>query len=367
MRKSWFLSVAVCTLAVAIACSKHSSTPTSPTSATAANASANADGSTLKSSAPTPQSPVNNARPEGIGGVTLTVINAGIKYAPGAPVQFTYRFQVFNAAGAMVYQALTPSGATTTSHLVTAQLEGDQAYSWQARVEWQGEPWPWSPRATFIAPQTNGYIRGNELYDPLINGKSIGNVHGSPTFVPGVGLKFNGFTDYVDYQLQQTLTEGEFSVLITGMPGNTDGDKTKLISMGSDYDDIITNERRMTLEKRGDPPGVVAWRFITHDDQVDTEGAERQEVNFNPSLTYFIQASWRNNRFNVLIREGGVGGRQVYNVGKSFKGRAYDHNPHIIYLGAPVGRSGETAASVNEMTIRQVWVSARERPGAANQ
>jgi hypothetical protein len=366
MRKSCLLSVAVCTLAAAIACSKQSSTPASPTSTTAANTAANPDGSTLKSSAPTPQAPINNARPDGPD-ITLRVANAGIKYGTGPGVAFSYRFQVFNAANALVYNAITPGGATTTAHTVTTPLEGDQAYSWQARVEFQGEPGPWSPRATFIAPQTGGYIRGNELYDPLINGKTIGNRHGPLTFTPGVGVTLESQLSYIDYRLDATLNEGEFSMLVTNMPTNTDGDKTKLFAMGQGYDDIVTNERRMTVEKRGDPAGVVAWRFITHDDQVDAEGAERRVVEFNPSLVYLFKATWRNNRFGLEIREGGVGGRTIYNLSKGFNGRPYDPNPHIIYVGAPVGRSGESAASVDHATIRQVWVSGRERPAFASQ
>jgi hypothetical protein len=362
--KDFYLPVAVCALAVVVACSKQSSSPTSPSSTSPASSAANADGSKLKSSAPTPQSPVNNARPEGPN-VVLSVVNAGAKYQ-GDGVQFTYRFQVFDAANVLVYQALTPSGVGATSHMVTALLEGDRPYSWQARVEFQGETGPWSARAGFVAPQTGGYMRGNEIYDPLIDGKSVGTVHGSPTFIPGVGLRFNDFTDYVDYQLPMTLSEGELSILVTGMPANTDGDKTKIFAMGQAYDDIVTNDRRMTLEKRGDPAGFVAWRFITHGDQIDTEGPEREYVDFKEHETYFIRAAWRNNRFQVTIREGGVGGSTIYDVGKNFDGRPYDPNPHVVYLGSPIGRSGVTAASVNQMTIRQVWVSPRERPAFAN-
>jgi hypothetical protein len=365
MRKSWFLSAAVC-LALAAACSKQSSSPASPTSTAAADAAANADGSKLKSSTPTPQSPVNNARPEGQD-VTLRAANAGIKFGTGQGVQFTYRFQVFNAANVMVYQAVAPSGVGTTAHTITTLLEGDQSYSWWVRVEYGGETSPWSARAGFIAPQTNGYIRGNELYDPLINGKTIGSPHGALTFIPGVGVTLESQTSYIDYQLGQTLTEGEFSILVTNMPTNTDGGKTKLFAMGQGYDDIVTNDRRMTVEKRGDPAGEVAWRFITHDDQVDTEGAERRVVQFNPSLVYLFKATWRNNRFGLEIREGGVGGRTIYNMAKNFAGRAYDPAPHVIYLGAPTGRSGEDGASVDHATIRQVWVSGRERPAFANQ
>ena len=96
------------------------------------------------------------------------------------------------------------------------------------------------------------------------------------------------------------------------MPANTKGGKTKLFAMGQGYDDIVTNDRRMTVEKRGDPPGIIAWRFITHDDQVDTEGSsERLFYNFQENLTYFWQATWRSNRFNLLIKEGGADGHCV--------------------------------------------------------
>jgi hypothetical protein len=349
-----------------VACSKQSASPSSPSSVQPAETAANADGSTLKSSAPAPLSPVNNARPEI--GITLVVNNAGVKYGAGDGVQFAYRFEVYDAGNNRVYQSPpVPSGVGTTSHDVVAALDGDQTYSWAARVEFQGEAGPWSARGSFIAPQNDGYIRGNEMYDPLINGRSVGVKHGALTFIPGVGVRLESHLSYISYQLPQTLNEGEFSLLVTDMPTNTDGGKTKLFAMAEGYSDIVTNDRRMTIEKRGDPAGIVAWRFMTHGDQVDTEGAEREVVQFNPNLSYFFQATWRNNFFNLLIREGGVNGRTVYSKGKHFQGRAYDPNPHVLYVGAPVGRSGPEGASVDHATIRHVWVSGRERPAFANQ
>jgi hypothetical protein len=137
--------------------------------------------------------------------------------------------------------------------------------------------------------------------------------------------------------------------------------------MSQGYDDIVTNDRRMTVEKRGDPPGTVAWRLITHDDQIDTEGAEREVVDFNENLHYLWEATWRNNFFNVLIREGGAHGPVIYDKGKPFEGDPYDPSPHVAYLGAPVGRSGPDGASVDGVIIRQVWISSRPRPDFANQ
>lgn len=360
-----------CVLAAALfagACgSKTQSSPASPTSSPVpAGADANADGSTLKVGKPVPQSPVNGQQPQALE-LVLTLSNSTAKFATSLPA--TYRFQVFNAAGVLAYEAanVASGGSGITAHTVTATLEGDQAYSWRARAEIGSETGPWSDRANFVAPATNGYIRGAELYDPLMNGKTVGTMNGPLTFIPGVGLKFESQLSYVAYVLPQTLTEGEFSLLVTGMPANTKGGKTKLFAMGQGFDDIVTNDRRMTVEKRGDPPGIIAWRFITHDDQVDTEGpAERIFYDFKENLTYFWKATWGNNEFRLVIHEGGVDGRKIYDFPKHFDGRPYDPDPHVIYLGAPVGRSGEDGASVDRAIIRQVWVSGRPRPAFAN-
>jgi hypothetical protein len=259
------------------------------------------------------------------------------------------------------------AGTTTTSHTVTTHsLNGDQTYQWRARPFYGAVTGPWAGWTTFVAPLNDGYIRGNEMYDPLINGKTAGVPHGSIDFIAGVGARLNELTSYISYELPQTLFEGEFSMLVTNMPANTKGGKTKLFAMGKGYDDIVTNEYRMTIERRGDPAGIIAWRFIARDDQIDTEGAERSFYNFQANLTYFFQATWRGNRFNLLVREGGVDGATVYNFGKNWEGRGYEPSPHILYVGAPVGRSGPDGASVQGAIIRQVWVSGSPRPEFSN-
>lgn len=361
------LCVPLCAIAIA-ACSKNSAVPSSPVAATEASAaSANADGSTLKATPPTPVSPANGQKLDIVAagnGIELVATNVVSTYNVGLPV--SYHFQVFNSGNQMIEDAPDlPAGALQTSYVVKTALEADRTYSWRVRAEVnQGQYLgSWSPTWTFIAPQNEGYINGNELYDPLINGKTVGSISGPVTFIPGKGLTLHTQLSYVAYVLPQTLTEGEFSILVTDMPANTDGDKTKIFSMSQGFSDIVTNERRMTLEKRGDPAGVVAWRLITHGDQIDTEGTEqRRYVPFDAAKTYHVLSSWRNNFFNVVIREGGVDGQKVYEMGKPFKGRAYDPNPHVLFLGSAVGRSGASGASVDGMTIRQVWVSGRPRP-----
>jgi hypothetical protein len=364
MVKRFFVFGVFAAIAIATACADNPGSPTSPSASGVLTAAAGPDGATLKASAPTLVAPINSQKvdtPE----VTLVVANATTEFASNVPL--TYRFEIYNSAGTRIYAAdSVPAGPGTTSHVVTLQLEGDQTYQWQSRAESEGMGGPWTARGFFVTETTQGYIRGNELYDPLMNGRTIGTIHGPVTFVPGLGVRLESQFSYISYELEQTLTEGEFSIITSGMPANTEGGKTKLFAMSSGYSDIVTNERRMTVEKRGDPAGVVAWRFITHGDQVDTEGAERQFVDFREERTYFWQATWRNNFFNLLIKDGGVNGGIIYDKGKGFAGRAYDPIPHVIYLGAPIGRSGPEGASVDHVTIRQVWVSSRPRPGFAN-
>jgi hypothetical protein len=355
-------------LALAASCARQSGNPASPSTTLGGSVGAAADGTTLKASAPVAVSPLNAFKIEGGAQPTLVITNSTPTYASN--VSLTYRFEVYNSAGTGIYTSpLVTGGAGTTSHTVTAALEEEQTYSWQARPELSGAFGPWSSRtdATFVAPSNLGFIRGNEMYDPLINGRTVGEIRGPVQFIPGVGVKLLGHTSYISYELQSTLFEGEFSILVTNLATNTKGGKTKLFAMAKGYSDIVENEYRMTVEKRGDPPGIVAWRFIARDDQIDTEGAEREVVNFDPARTYFWQASWRSNFFNVQIKADGVNGQIIYNKGKPWKGRGYEPSPHVIYIGAPVGRSGEDGASVNDVIIRQVWVSGRPRPASANQ
>lgn len=372
MTRKFWLCLAVCALALVVACARQSASPTSPTVIGAGSTGAAPDGSTLKVSAPVPQSPMNAIKLDLAAVPTLVITNSTFTY--GGTVALTYRFQIFSAAGAAVYTSPQVGGSAsgTTSHAVTtAALQGEQTYTWRARAEYGDLFGPWfsSSSASFVTPTSEGFIRGNEMYDPLINGKTVGEPHGPTSFTVGAsgGITLGDHDAHVSYELPQTLLEGEFSLLVTDMPANTKGGKTKLFAMGQGYADIVTNEYRMTVEKRGDPPGIVAWRFIARDDQIDTEGAEREEYNFQAHLLYFWRATWQSNYFEVEIREGGFNGRTVYRKGKHWEGRGYEAKPHVLYIGAPIGRSGPDGGSVNGVKIRQVYVGPFRRPASANQ
>lgn len=368
-RKFWFSS-AVCVVALALACARQSTNPMSPSAIGAANLGAAADGTTLKATAPVAVSPLGGVQIAQGQQPTLVITNSTLAYSGNNSV-LTYKFVVFNAAGVAVYTSpLVASGTGgTTSHTVPSSLDPEQTYTWYARAEYSGTFAAWSSRtnASFVMPSNSGYIKGNELYDPLISGKTVGTPSGPIQWIPNVGVKLLALESYIAYELPQTLFEGEFSMLVTDMPANTKGGKTKVMSMAQGYGDVVTNEYRMTAEKRGDPPGVIAWRFIARDDQIDTEGPERVVYNFQANLLYLWTVTWRANRFTLIIREGGANGRVVYDHAKNWKGRGYEPKPHVVYVGMPVGRSGADGASVQGMTVRQVYAGPNTRPASANQ
>lgn len=355
-------------LALAVACSKNSDSPVSPSSAPSGTTDAGPNGETLKASAPNPQSPINGAQADQL---VFTAGKSSGSFDQGLSAGYSYEFQVLNASNTIVCsQTLAGgSGATVTWTASACNLEFDTAYTWRVRAAHRNDAagqmafGPWSTAASFKSP-VGGYIRGNEVFDPLTKGVTVGEIVGDVTFLPGVGVRLNDFGSHIRYRLPQTLLNGEFSIIVTGMPTNTEGDKTKVMAMSEGLADLITNDRRMTVEKRGDPPGIVAWRMITHHDQVDTEGAERQEVQFDPSQSYLFTATW-NGAFTVRIQQGGSAGPVIYQKGKHYEG-AYDPDPHYAFVGAPPGRSGITAASVPGMIVRNVWISSRPRPGNLN-
>ena len=81
----------------------------------------------------------------------------------------------------------------------------------------------------------------------------------------------------------------------------------------------------------------------------------------NPSNVYNWKATW-GSEFRVQVRDGGVGGLMIYNVGvKSTKG-VYAPNPMYAYLGAPSGRSGVESASIPGAIYRNVWLGNKPRP-----
>ena len=360
MSRQLYLCGLAAALAAAIACGSGDKSPVSPSGGGTADAGGvGPGGETLKVTVPNPLAPAN--------GSTLKTFAPSLQVTASTPKfqgsgKITHRFQLLNGSTVL---ADTTTGGTSW---VPPNLQNKTTYSWRARGEQGSRFGPWSATWTFTTPdQPEGYVRGNELYDPLYTGKTIGRSVGGTTFVAGLGVRLDGLGSYVKYYLQQTLEAGEFSILATHLDYNTEGGKTKIMAMmqGDNDQDITVNDRRFTIEKRGDPPGIIAWRMLTSRQKIDTVGPERVARRFNPRQTYLWTARWGGGHFNLTIKEGGANGSTIYSFGKSHRG-VYDPSPHRAFIGGPAGRGGINSGSVPGVIIRQVWISPRPRPGFAN-
>jgi hypothetical protein len=362
----WIAPVALVALVAACGGSEQkTASPTTPSTSIAGDAAASADGSTLKVNAPALSSPIGGVRLTGPQ-PTLTFQAATGKYVSG--VALRYKVELQNAAGAVVE---TQTG-TALSYTVKASLDVDTVYKWRVRAELEGAFGPWSGTDNFrtmLIP--SGYIRGNEIYDPLNNGKTVGTIVGPYTWMPGVGLRLDAEESYVEYQLPVTLTGGEYSALITGLAvvSATEDPKLRVMTMREGNVAINDNIYRMSLDKRGN--GAVAWRFISGDAStgkyIETVSSERIPYPFHENLTYFWKGTWGGGTFHVQVTEGGVNGNTFYDSTRSYTG-VYQPSPHMVYIGSPYA-SGDRGdpSTCDGMVIRQVWVSPNPRPAFANQ
>jgi len=351
-------------LALSPACSRQTANPASPSALGGANGTgAAADGSTLKATAPVPVSPVNDEQVSDL--PTLRVTASAMKFAEPATLQ--YRFEVFNEAGVKVQD----SGLVNSpSFKVTAILSFRKRHTWRARAEREGAAGPWSTTGSFVSAE-GGYIRGNEVFDPLYNGATVGERIGATTFVADRGIRLEANTSYVRYLIPQTITSGEFSMEVEGLRANAPGDKSKVFGMSSGGPDFIIDPYRVDIQYRGSsgfPPNVITFRALygsaTGTDvryEPDTGTRFASVFQLSPSTTYYWQWTW-SREVRLIVKEGGINGRTIYNVGVPSPNGTYAPAPHYAYLGAPVGRSGAESASIVGATYRNVWIGARPRP-----
>jgi len=350
--------VAMCVMAVSlvVACGQRAETPVSPTAGGSNDPEAAADGSTLKVPAPNTTSPTGGAQVQDP--VTLAASTVAPKY--GGAIALTYRFEV--RSGSTVVASGTAAGSGSSVNFAPPALEPDTTFTWRVRAEAQGAFGPWSSDASFRSP-VGAYIRGSEIRDPLTIGRTVGTPVGPTQFVRD-GIELLTASSHVRYQLPQTLEAGEFSVMVTGFDEGSPGDKSKIMSMQEGGGDITTNDYRFTVEKRGRDyflPGATVFRIIAGGGEENIHDSVRLPVSYSDERWYFWKASWGSNFAQVDVREDSPTGRVIYSqrVGTH---HAYRPVPHVIYLGAPVGRAGPIDASIPGTIYKNVYVGPGPRP-----
>ena len=342
---------------LAIACSETPNVPTTPTAGSPADTNLGPDDSNLKVTAPTPTSPINDFQTDG--NPTLRANAAAGKYAA---VTLQYNFELYNAAGVRV-QSVT---VNTPEYLVTGNLDYDARYTWRVRatITSQNAVGPWSTTASFKSP-VGGYIKDQEIFDPLTNGKNVGRFSRGITYMGAQGVRLDGQESTVEYRVPSTMTSGEMSAIMTNIGNGNEEWKTKVLSMlDDDGVNITDNTYRVTIDKRTFGLGQNAPARFTFCVRTVNECYEPNAggQNWSRTKTYFWKFTWGGGTARLEIFDGGTavnGGVRFVNLATAYNGQ-WAPPKQLVRLGSVGGRAG---SDTNPQTIiRNLWVSKFPRP-----
>ncbi len=358
-------------VAVAMACTSGKGAPTSPSGLLSGGTGAAADGSTLKATAPAPTSPINGVRAPENAPTVLVVTNSSMPYTSNSGLTLSYRFELQNAAGGVIENALVPGGVGSTSRTVTGAMNGNETYRWRARAEFQEFVGPWSPLQSFVASSTNGYNLPGALYDPLVNGTTIGQINGNVTFVPGQGLRTNDQFSFVVYPLPQSYPTGEISVEVTGLGPNGSPGKARIFSI---LDRIGAQsslaKHSINVQYRGTggaPENCITWKAVLGDNDHSVEPPNRfANIYFlDPSKVYLWQGFWTPTSVRVVVKEGGATGPVLYNENVNATSGTTNWSPEdVVYAFIGTNNALYTGfdGTREGMIVKHLWVGATPRP-----
>jgi hypothetical protein len=361
MHRKVLLCSAAGLLAVALACGKSSPAPTSPSGATQPDSAANADGSTLKATAPGIVSPSGGT--QATDPLTFTASKASAKFKD---VPLSYQFQV-RSGSTVVYDSGTVGGVGAGNNVTfspgASNIQPDTDYTWRTRAVFQNAVGPWSSDGSFKSP-VGAFMRGNEVRDPLTIGRTVGEIRGPSQFTAD-GLKLLDHTSHVLYRLPVTLQAGQFSMMILGADEGSEGDKSKVFAMqeGPEEGDVTTDDYRMTAELRGanhPAPGAVTCRIIMGDDV--SRDCPRVQKSFDRSRWYFWSFSWQTGSAHLQVRQDSETGPTIYDATIGTGSHPYRPDQHFLYLGVPAGRAGLIDATLPGGTYKNVYVGPNARP-----
>ncbi len=338
-------------IALSIACAKSKAlTPTTPTVSPTNPPS----GATLKVTAPTLQSPVNNVRLETFTQPTLT--SGSASPTEGGAITPQYRFQLLSDSGAVLQDSGLRSATNWTP---TFEMEFDKQYQWQVRAEFGGDVGPWSSRATFRSPD-GGFIRGKQVFDPLTNGRTVGTMVGGH-FVPGAngGWQSDSQGDGIFYDIDTCdACRVEFDVTNFGTgEGASAQVDVKWFSMGArsawvGFTPFRDHPWKMHLEQRSDGDGT-GMQLIWRNGAADADSGGDPDIgdhrgkflgggpdwghSFDNKVWHFM-IEWTRTTYRITVNELGQPARQWFpgvggDSGFFGGGNAYAPPGHRLELG----------------------------------
>src|SRR5205823_700255 len=152
--------------------------------------------------APVPVSPINNQQAKDA--PTLIATPTAMNF-DGRTADLQYHFEVYDESGVKI---LDSGLLETPTFQITTSLAFKTRHTWRVRAEFRGRVTAWSTPASFNSFE-GGYIRGDEVYDPLYNGVTVGERVGETSFTGDRGLRLDTSFSYVRYVIPTTITSGE--------------------------------------------------------------------------------------------------------------------------------------------------------------
>ena len=233
---------------------------------------------------PTDDEQLSTLRPE------LTVKNGTTNQPTGTR---TYEFQIADNTGfspvAISGTGIAENAAGKTSFTPAQDLQPTTRMYWRARMVQGTTNSDWSATGKFKT-RLVGFNRPGELYDPLVNGETIGSIGGSGniTWMPGQGIRLNDALAYVVYDLPQVVLTGELSVEVSGLGPGGPCCKVRVFSI-LDRVGVLSSSSSYSMNAQyrgvnGNPDNCICFKSIFGNN------AARAGADHGPAFGYVLRA-----------------------------------------------------------------------------
>ena len=308
MPKKLFLTVCVAAMGLVVACGKTES-PVSP-SPSISGTDAGPDGSTLKINAPRITSPTNDVQISRSTPFVVTLENVSGLFAT-FPV--SYQLEIRNGNSLVATYRFAAAEGPTTSFVTNDHANWVPETNLTARVRatYRNSFGPWSANGTFRTPP-KAFLnkQTGEVFDPLLDGFSVGEVKGG-RFLSGQGWQVVNRTDGIDYDIP-TCADCRVEFDITGIgDGLGQPHDDKWLSMGDgtlfgEFNAFRDQDWKMTLEQRADGDGTgmkLIWRNgdAGDGDPGDHTGKYDPGPDWQENVVYHFVFDWTPGGLKVMI------------------------------------------------------------------